>query len=298
MLLSIIWDQDPILFSLGSLSVRWYGLLYALGFFIGISIIGKTFKRDGAPESWLDKVFIYIVLAVIVGSRLGHVFFYDWAYYKDNLWEIPMVWHGGLASHGGALAMVLTCWLLSKYMTKQNIWWLGDRLFIGSSLVAGMIRIGNLMNSEIYGTPTDLPWGFVFVRGREQFCGSVSDFVECPAPTVCCPQAEWLPCHPTQLYEAGAYFLLFILLMWLYWKKDAGKYNGLLSGIGFTGVFVARQLIEILKNDQSDFEAGMTFNMGQWLSLPFVILGVYLIVRALRKGKVEYVLPHEEPKKK
>ena len=109
MLLSIIWDQDPILFSLGSLSVRWYGLLYALGFFIGISIIGKTFKRDGAPESWLDKVFIYIVLAVIVGSRLGHVFFYDWAYYKDNLWEIPMVWHGGLASHGGAFAMVLTC---------------------------------------------------------------------------------------------------------------------------------------------------------------------------------------------
>ena len=118
-----------------SVSQSRYGLLYALGFFIGISIIGKTFKRDGAPESWLDKVFIYIVLAVIVGSRLGHVFFYDWAYYKENLWEIPMVWHGGLASHGGALAMVLTCWLLSKYMTKQNIWWLGDRLFIGSSLV-------------------------------------------------------------------------------------------------------------------------------------------------------------------
>lgn len=298
MLLSIIWDADPILFSIGSLSVRWYGLLYALGFFIGISIIGKTFKHDGAPESWIDKVFIYFVLAVIIGARLGHVFFYDWEYYKDNLWEIPMVWHGGLASHGGAFAMVLTAWLLSKYMTKLSVWWLGDRMFIGSSLVAGMIRIGNLMNSEIYGTPTDLPWGFVFLRGREQFCGSVDDYVACPTPHLCCPPTEWLPCHPTQLYEAGAYFLLFILLMWLYWKKDAGKYNGLLTGIGFTGVFVARQLIEFLKNDQSAFEANMTFNMGQWLSVPFVIFGIYVIIRALRKGKVEYVMPQEEPKRK
>lgn len=297
MFLSIVWDVDPIFFSIGSLSVRWYGLLYAVGFFLGITLIGKTFKHDGAPDAWLDKVFIWMVVAVIVGARLGHVFFYDWDYYRENLIEIPMVWHGGLASHGGAIAILLCCWLLSKYMTKQPMWWLGDRLFVGCAPVACMIRLGNLMNSEIYGTPTDLPWGFVFRRGQEQFCGTVDNFVECAAPQLCCPPDEWLPCHPTQLYEALAYFVVAVLLIWLYWRKDGGKYYGLLSGIGFTGIFLSRQIIELIKNDQSAFEANMTFNMGQWLSVPFVILGVWLIVRALRKGKQDFVLPQQPQKK-
>ena len=270
MLNSIIWDVNPVALSLGPLEIRWYGVIYALGFFIAINIIGKTFKHDGAPEEWLDKVFIYFILAVIVGSRLGHVFFYDWAYYSQHPLEIFMVWHGGLASHGGAAAMLLTAWLLSKYMTKQNIFWLGDRVFVGSALVASMIRIGNLMNSEIYGEPTDLPWGFVFVRGDIN---------------------NTIPCHPTQLYESLAYLLVFFLLLWLYWKKDAGKYNGLLTGVGFLGIFVSRQIIEIIKNPQSDFEVGMTYNMGQWLSVPFIILGAILVVRALVKGPVEYNLP-------
>lgn len=297
MFLSIVWDTDPVVFSVGALAVRWYGLLYATGFFLGITLIGKTFKHDGAPDSWLDKVFIWMVVAVIVGARLGHVFFYDWDYYRENLAEIPMVWHGGLASHGGAMAILLCCWLLSKYLTKQKMWWLGDRLFIGCAPVACMIRIGNLMNSEIYGTPTDLPWGFVFLRGHEQFCGTVDNFEACLSPQLCCPPSEWLPCHPTQLYEALAYLIVSVLLIWLYWRKEGGKYYGLLSGIGFTGVFVARQIIELLKNDQSAFEADMTFNMGQWLSVPFVILGVWLIVRALKRGKQEFVLPQEKLKK-
>lgn len=272
----IVWNPDPVMLSLGPVEIRWYGFIYALGFFIAINIIGRTFKHDGAPEEWLDKVFIYMILAVIVGARLGHVFFYGWEYYKDHLWEIPMVWKGGLASHGGAVAMLLTAWLLSKYMTKQNIFWLGDRVFIGSALVAAMIRIGNLMNSEIYGGPTDMPWGFVFMRGQERFYDEAGNL---------------LPCHPTQLYESFAYLIVFGLLMWMYWKKDAGRYNGLLTGVGFTGIFVARQIIELLKNPQEEFETDMMFNMGQWLSVPFVILGVYLIIRALRKGKVEYHLP-------
>lgn len=272
----ITWNPDPVLFHLGSLEVRWYGLIYALGFFLAITIIGKIFKHDGAPEAWLDKVFIYFILAVVVGARLGHVFFYGWDYYKDHLLEIPMVWRGGLASHGGAAAMILTAWLLSKYMTKLSFFWLADRVFVGSALVASMIRIGNLMNSEIYGCPTTLPWGFLFLRGHERFYDAAGNL---------------LPCHPTQLYESLAYLLIFILLMWLYWKKDAGKYNGLLTGVGFTGIFIARQFIEILKNPQEEFEADMMFNMGQWLSVPFVIFGVYLIVRALKKGKVEYKMP-------
>lgn len=290
MLLSIIWDVNPVFFSIGSIQVRWYGVLYALGFFLGITLIGKTFKHDGAPDAWLDKVFIWMVVAVIVGARLGHVFFYDWDYYRENLSEILKIWHGGLASHGGAIAIVLCCYLLSKYLTKQPMWWLGDRLFIGCAPVACMIRLGNLMNSEIYGTPTDMPWGFIFKRGQEQFCGTFDNFEECLAPQVCCPQSEWLPCHPTQLYEAAAYLIVAVLLIWLYWRKEGGKYYGLLSGIGFTGVFLARQIIELLKNDQSAFEANMTFNMGQWLSVPFVILGVWLIVRALKRGKQEFVL--------
>ena len=224
-----MWDVNPEFLSLGPLTIRWYGLLYALGFFIAITLIGKMFKHDGAPEGWLDKVFIYMVLAVIVGARLGHVFFYSWDYYKHNIPEIFMVWEGGLASHGGAIAMFITAWLLSHYMTKQNIFWLADRVFTPSTLVAGMIRIGNLMNSEIYGGPTNLPWGFVFVRGQERFYDE---------------NMQLLPTHPTQLYEALAYFVLFAFMMWLYWKRDAGRYNGLLTGIGLIGIFLARFVIE------------------------------------------------------
>lgn len=282
MLNYIVWNVDPVAFSLGPLEIRWYGVIYALGFFLAITIIGKTFKHDGAPEAWLDKVFIYMILGVIVGARLGHCFFYGWEYYSQHPWEILMVWHGGLASHGGAAAMVLVAWLLSRYMTHQNIFWLGDRCFVGSALVAAMIRIGNLMNSEIYGTPTTLPWGFIFMRGNERFYDDAGNL---------------LPCHPTQLYESIAYLLVFALLMWLYWKRDAGRYNGLLTGVGFTGIFLTRQFIELLKNPQEDFEAAMMFNMGQWLSVPFVIFGIVLIIRALRKGKVEYHLPAPEPVK-
>ncbi len=275
-LLSIIWDVNPVALSLGPLEIRWYGVIYAFGFFVAINIIGKIFKKEGAPEEWLDKVFVYFILAVIIGSRLGHVFFYDWAYYSQHPAEIFMVWRGGLASHGGAAAMILTAWLLTKYMTKVSFFWLTDRVFVGSAFVACLIRLGNLMNSEIYGEPTDLPWGFIFVRGDIN---------------------NTIPCHPTQLYEASAYLLVFFLLYWMYWKKDAGKYNGLLTGVGFLGIFISRQIIEMIKNPQSDFEVDMTFNMGQWLSVPFILFGAFLVIRALKKGPVEYHLPTPKPQK-
>lgn len=284
MLSFITWNVDPILFSLGPVEIRWYGLFYAIGFLVAITVIDKVFKHDGAPAGWTDSVFIWMVVACIVGARLGHVFFYDWDYYSQNLSEIPKVWHGGLASHGGAIAVVLTTWLLSVFMTKQKIWWLGDRIFVGAPFLAIMIRLGNLMNSEIYGHPTDMPWAFLFVRGREQFFDQAGNL---------------LPCHPTQLYEALAYALTFALVMWVYWKKDGGKYYGLLSGIGFLGIFVTRQIIEFFKNDQSAFEADMLFNMGQLLSVPFIILGVFLVVRALKRGPQTFILPKDDkPKKK
>ena len=296
MLNFIVWDANPVAFNLGPFTVVWYGLLYAFGFLVGITVIERIFKHENAPEKWIEKVFIYIVAAVIIGSRLGHCFFYQWDYYSQNLWEIPMIWRGGLASHGGAIAMVITVMLMSKYMTKQNWLWLGDRLFVGSAFCACMIRLGNLMNSEIYGHPTNLPWGFIFKRGEEKFIYGSSGW-EWVNPTGVFDKFgnQLLACHPTQLYEALAYILLFAFLLWMYWKRDAGKYNGLLTGVGFTWVFTARFFIELLKNNQVGFEENMLssigMNMGQMLSIPFIILGVYLIVRALKKGKVEYILP-------
>lgn len=281
LLLSVVWDVDPVIFRLGQMEVRWYGLLYAIGFLGAIWVIDKSFKHDGAPESWTDNTFFWMVVATIVGARLGHVFFYDWEYYSQNLSEIPKIWHGGLASHGGAIAVVLCCWLLSKYMTKQNMWWLGDRLFLGAPFLAACIRIGNLMNSEIYGHPTDMPWGFIFVRGEEQFFDDAGNL---------------MACHPTQLYEALAYLITLALTNYFFWKCDGGKYLGLCSGIGFTGVFLTRPIIEILKNDQSAFEADMMFNMGQLLSVPFIVLGVYLIVHSVKKGKQTIVLPQQNKK--
>lgn len=264
----IIWNPDPVAFTLGPLTLRWYGLLYAVGFLIAVWLLNKMFKSEGCPDDWADRVFIWMVVAVIVGSRLGHVFFYDWAYYKDHIAEIFMVWKGGLASHGGTIAILIAVGLLSKYMTHKNYFWLGDRLFIVCSMVAAFIRTGNLMNSEIYGCETDLPWGFKFVR----------DFPGVPI--------EDVPiCHPTQIYEALAYLALFVVMMLLYWKTDSKDKTGFLTGLGFTWLFTARFLIEFIKNDQSEFEAGMVLNMGQLLSIPFIIFGIVMLIWSHNKYK-------------
>lgn len=270
LLLSIIWNVDPVAFSIGPITVRWYGLLFALGFLVAVYILGKMFAREKCPNDWADKTFLYIIVGVVIGARLAHVFFYDWEYYSQHLIEIPMVWHGGLASHGAVVGTMIAMYILTKYIIKKPFLWLGDRLFVVGALVGAFIRLGNLMNSEIYGHSTELPWGFKFVK----------DF----------PQARSLDaipaCHPTQIYESLAYFLLFIVLSWLYWKKDyANKYQGMLFGIGFIWVFLFRFLIEFIKNDQSEFEAGMLINMGQILSIPLIIYGVYLVIKAVIKKK-------------
>jgi len=261
-LLTVVWDVNPVAIELGPLAIRWYGLIYALGFLFATWLIGRMFKSEGYPEEWADKVFLYLVIAVVVGSRLGHVFFYDWAYYSQHPAEILMVWKGGLASHGGAIAIIITVWLMAKYMCHKSFKWLGDRIYVICAPVAALIRIGNLMNSEIYGCPTSLPWGFIFVRGNEN---------------------PGIACHPTQLYESLAYLLMFLFMLWLYWKTDARKRSGLLMGVGFLWTFAARFLIEFVKNDQSDFEAGMIINMGQCLSIPFILLGLGLIINAYRR---------------
>lgn len=282
MLAFVTWDVSPDLFSLGPFTVRWYGLMFALGFWIGYNLVAKMFKREGAPESWLGILLIYVAVATIVGARLGHVFFYQWDYYSAHPAKILATWEGGLASHGGAIGIIIAVILFSIFTTKRSPLWTFDRLTIVIALVGGMIRCGNLMNSEIFGHATTLPWGFRFVRSVEW-------------QTLFAPEA----CHPTQIYEALTYFALFALMMWMYWKKNAGERPGLLFGTFLIGTFATRILWETVKNDQVAFEADMALNMGQWLSIPFVVLGIWLVIRAMRRPRLRLAYPgHFAPDKK
>lgn len=259
----ITWDVSPTIFG----HLRWYGLMFAIGFWIGTVIITRMFEHERAPEKWVGILLIYTVLGTIIGARLGHVFFYDWAYYSKHLSEIPQVWHGGLASHGGIIGVVLAVALFSIFTSKKPVLWTLDRLCVPTAFVAGLIRLGNLFNSEIYGHQTDLPWGFIFVRNGDTFAS-----------------------HPTQIYEALAYFVLFALLMWMYWKKNSEERPGLLLGVFFLWVFVSRFLIEFVKNiqdgdsDTKVFEA-TGLNLGQWLSVPCILIGVALLVYAFSRPR-------------
>lgn len=256
----IVWDVNPVLFSIGNWSVRWYGLLFALGFVFGIIIITRMFKNEGIKKEWVDSLFLYVVIGTVVGARLGHVFFYDWSYYKENLGEIIKIWHGGLASHGGVIGVAIALWLWSRKYSKKSVLWIIDRVVVPTALVSAMIRLGNLMNSEIIGKPTDLPWAFTFTA------------------------VDNLPRHPSQLYESLTYLAVFGILMYLYWKTDIRDKQGRLFGILMTLVFTARFLIEFTKENQVAFEANIPMNMGQWLSIPFILIGAYFWFRPLKKA--------------
>ncbi len=197
----ITWAANPDIIS-SPITVRWYGLMFAIGFIIGYEIVARIFKHEGAPERWLGILLIYVVIATIVGARLGHVFFYEWDVYSQNPIRILYIWEGGLASHGGTIAIIIAIILYSIFVTKRSPLWTFDRLVIAIALVGGLIRLGNLFNSEIFGTATTLPWGFMFVRSREWHM-----------------LYEGQAVHPTQIYEALCYFALFGLLMWMYWKR-------------------------------------------------------------------------------
>lgn len=269
----ITWAADPDLIT-WPVTIRWYGLMFAIGFIVGMDIVGRMFKHEGAPERWLTTLLIYVVIATIVGARLGHVFFYEWDIYSQDPIRILYFWEGGLASHGGTIAIILAVILYSIFVTRKSPLWTFDRLVIAVALVGGLIRIGNLFNSEIFGTATTLPWGFMFVRSRqwhEMYLGQAV--------------------HPTQIYEAICYFLLFGLLMWMYWKKNAERRPGLIFGVFLIGIFLPRFLIEFIKNDQVVREAAMTLNIGQQLSIPFILLGVGMIVYSMMRPPVQLSFP-------
>ena len=285
----ITWNVDPVFFHLGSLQVRWYGLLWALGFLIGYFIMKRIYQREKMAEDALDKLLIYMLVSTVVGARLGHCLFYEPDYYLSNPLKIFAVWEGGLASHGGAIGILIGLWLYVRNYNKSkkekndlqhiNYIWILDRIVVAVCLVGALIRVGNVINHEIYGTPTSLPWGFVFMRGAEQFCGTVDNYTACNAWDAPCPPSEWLPCHPTGLYEAFFCLVAMGILLWMYYKHDLGhKQPGLMFGTFLVIIFGSRICIEFLKNVQVEFERNMVFDMGQWLSVPFVLIGIGMIV--------------------
>ena len=269
----IHWNVDPEIFWItDSFPLRYYGLFWVLGLLSAYVIIKQFYKKEGVPVENLDKLTNYVFVGGLLGARLGHCLFYDFEYYSDHILEIflpiqevngsyQFTGFSGLASHGGTLGAFIAILMYSK-KSKTNLLWILDRVAIGATVTSAFIRLGNLMNSEIYGKPTDGSWGFVFERD------------------------DMIPRHPTQLYEAFSYLLIFAVLLAMYRSKKFANRNGVLVGTFFSLFFSARFFIEFFKENQVDFEDAMTLNMGQWLSIPFVIVGLILIFYKPKKKEL------------
>ncbi len=278
---AITWNVDPEIFSIGQLTIRWYGLLFASAFLSGYIVFSRYLATERLTSAMQDELLIYIAVGTVIGARLGHCLFYEPDYFLRNPLEILKIWKGGLASHGAAIGILLALWL---YIRKQKLsfLWLIDRIVIVVALGGAFIRLGNLFNSEIYGLPTSLPWGIEFVRDR-LYDSNTGELL----PTVAR--------HPTQLYEAISYILIFVFLFSFYRKRHLKVRDGYIFGVFMILLFSARFFIEFVKNDQVAFEAGMQFNMGQLLSLPFILAGVAMIM--LTKRKPAYFSQQPLPKK-
>jgi phosphatidylglycerol:prolipoprotein diacylglycerol transferase len=260
-LLIIPWDVNPEIFRIGPVAIRWYGLLFASSFLFGYIIMNRIFKNENLPQSVLDRLTVYMAIGTVVGARLGHVLFYEPQYYLSHPLEILKIYKGGLASHGAAIGILIAIWIFARQQ-KKDYTWVIDRIAIVVALSGFFIRMGNLMNSEIYGVETTLPWGFVFLQ-----------------------KGETVPKHPTQIYEALVYLGIFILLYRIYWKNKGEHIQGLLISLTLILIFTARFFIEFLKEDQVAFESGMKLNMGQLLSIPFVIAGFVWLYFCLKQKK-------------
>jgi prolipoprotein diacylglyceryl transferase len=261
--LSILWNPSPEIFEIGGFAVRWYGLFFALSFFFGYLIMQKFFTKEKVPIQLLDELTTYMIVGTIVGARLGHVFFYEPAWYLAHPIKILQVWEGGLASHGAGIG-IITSILIFSYVRKKPFLWTMDRVVIVVALAGFLIRMGNLMNSEIYGLPTSLPWGFQFLRSNT-------------------PEDGMIPRHPTQIYEGLSYLAIFFLLWWYYYKKDGKPALGFIFGLFMILVFGMRFLIEFIKEPQVGFEHGLYLNMGQILSVPFVVAGIIFVYLSAKR---------------
>lgn len=256
----IEWNADPIIFTAGPLSPRWYGVLFASAFMISYQIMKKIFIAEGKQMKHLDQLTIAIIIGTIVGARVGHVLFYEPQVFLDDPLEVIAIWHGGLASHGGALGIIAALVWFHRKNSSFGMTWLFDRLAIVAAISGMCIRLGNLMNSEIIGKPTDGTWGFWFQR----------------------IDPVLLPRHPTQLYEAALCLVLFGLTYWMYGRGVAKRNPGMIFGMFLVLLFVGRFVVEFYKEHQVDFEASLPLDMGQILSIPFVVLGLIYLIRSIR----------------
>jgi prolipoprotein diacylglyceryl transferase len=254
----IEWNVSPEIFRLGPFALRWYSVMFILSFLLGYIIIRKILLIEKKPENYMDELFLYMFGGTIIGARLGHCLFYDPLYYLSNPLEIFMVWKGGLASHGAAIGILIALYLFARKKKDVSFLWTVDRIVIVVALAGFFIRLGNLFNSEIVGSKTDMPWAFIFPRY----------------------ESNPVPRHPTQLYEAIAYLLIFIFLYQFYRRKQAKTELGLLFGLFLVSVFGFRFFVEFLKEIQEAWEAALPLDMGQILSIPFVLTGLYLIKTA------------------
>jgi prolipoprotein diacylglyceryl transferase len=255
----IHWNVSPDIFSIGPVTIRWYGLLFALSFIVGYQLMLVIFKKEHKTEDELNDLVWYMILGVVIGARLGHCFFYNPRYYLANPLEILQVWKGGLASHGAALGILTAIYFYVRKRKGMTFLWVMDRVVITVALSGFFIRMGNLFNSEIIGKPTNASWGFIF------------------------ESVDNIPRHPAQLYESIAYLLIFVFLLVLYFRTDGKTKPGLIFGLFLILVFLFRFCIEFIKENQSSFENGMSLNMGQLLSIPFILLGIYLLFRKDKK---------------
>jgi phosphatidylglycerol---prolipoprotein diacylglyceryl transferase len=255
----IYWNVSPDIISLGPVTIRWYGLLFALSFIVGFQIMSVIYRKEEKSEQDLNDLIWYMILGTVIGARLGHCLFYNPGFYLRHPIEILLIWKGGLASHGAAISIPTAIFLYSKKNKEMTFLWLFDRIVIPVALSGFFIRMGNLFNSEIIGKPTNGSWGVVFTA------------------------VDNVPRHPTQVYESVAYLLIFFFLFSFYLRKGEKFKPGTICGMFLVLVFGFRFFVEFLKENQSSFEDSLILNMGQILSIPLVILGIYLLFRKEKK---------------
>ncbi|KIX22378.1 diacylglyceryl transferase [Flavobacterium sp. 316] len=302
--LNMVWNPSEGI-DLGFFMVRYYSLMFVVAFGLGWYIMKNIYKREGLSMEKLDNLFVYTVIATLVGARLGHVFFYDWDYFKDHKLEILLPiketasgWEftgfAGLASHGAAIAIILVMYFYSKKVVQKPILWVLDRVVIPVASGAIFVRLGNFMNSEIVGTQTSSSFGIKFIKDwyspREAFektgIGNAKDAYKAieTNPQFSQVLADVVPKHPAQLYEAFGYVFVFAILFYMYWKTDARNKQGLLFGTFLVLLWTVRFLVEYVKESQGGFENALgVFSTGQWLSIPFVIIGLYFVFKSLVK---------------
>ncbi|WP_310588699.1 prolipoprotein diacylglyceryl transferase [Jiulongibacter sediminis] len=263
----IIWDVDSIITEIFGFQLRWYGLCFAGGFLLGYMVFTRIFRTEGKPEKDLDPLLLTMIISTVLGARIGHYVFYEGSHFLEDpvhfITEMLIPPYAGLASHGGGFGIVFALWLYSRKRPDQPFFWVLDRMSVAVALTGAFIRFGNLMNSEIVGKASDVPWAFVFKQNFEY---------------------SQVPRHPAQLYESLSCLLLFVIMYFIWNKYKQRLPDGLLSGLFFTWIFTLRFFYEFLKENQVEFEDGMALNMGQWLSIPMVLFGLFLLSRAYKRG--------------